>query len=44
MQETEMSIIADIIYSILQAPGDSSVLETEKKKALALCNSFPLPY
>jgi glycine hydroxymethyltransferase len=44
MQETEMSVIADIIYSILQAPGDSSVLETEKKKALALCNSFPLPY
>ena len=44
MQVSDMSIIADIIFNILKSPNDLNTLETEKKKALALCESFPLPY
>ncbi len=44
MIESDMTTIARIIGSILQSPDDSSVLENQKEKSLALCARFPLPY
>lgn len=44
MIESDMTTIAGIIGSILQSPDDSSVLENQKEKSLALCARFPLPY
>ena len=44
MKVEDMEIIAEIIYEILQAPDDMSMLELQKEKSLALCGRFPLPY
>jgi glycine hydroxymethyltransferase len=44
MKEGEMKVISEIIDQVLRSPGDTSVLENEQKKSLALCKDFPLPY
>jgi glycine hydroxymethyltransferase len=44
MKEGEMKVISEIIDQVLRSPGDTSVLEKEQKKSLALCKDFPLPY
>ena len=44
MQESEMEIIAGIIFEILENPSDNSVLQTQKEKSLDLCSRFALPY
>lgn len=44
MQEDSMIEIASIITSVLNEAENDSVLTEAKKKALALCSRFPLPY
>jgi glycine hydroxymethyltransferase len=44
MKEGQMKVISEIIDQVLRSPGDTSVLENEQKKSLALCKDFPLPY
>ena len=44
MQEDSMIEIASIITSVLNEAENDSVLNEAKKKALALCARFPLPY
>ncbi len=44
MMETDMEAIAGIISSILDNPEDHPNLIEQRKKSLALCARFPLPY
>ena len=44
MQEDSMIEIASVITSVLNDAENDSVLTEAKKKALALCARFPLPY
>ncbi|MBU4344231.1 MAG: serine hydroxymethyltransferase [Proteobacteria bacterium] len=42
MQETEMEFIAKLIVDILKKPNDNNLIVSTRKKALELCDAFPI--